>query len=1152
MRDRFERTGQDTDLEAAIRAFQQALDATPPDSPALARYLNNLGTSLGTRFERTGREADLEEAIRAYRQTVQATPPDSPTLPGYLNSLGNGLRARFSRAGREADLEEAILVFEQAVKATPPDSPHLPGYLSNLGVGLHERFGRTGREADLEEATRLYQQAVNATPLDSPHLPGYLGNVGNGFSDRFRRTGWEADLEEAIRAYEQAVKATMPDSPQLPSRLGNLGVGLHERFGRTGREADLEEAIRVFQQAVKATPPDSPHLPRYLNSLGNGLRDRFERTGREADQEQAIRVFQQAVEATPPDSPDLPGHLSSLGTGFSGRFKRTGREADQEQAIRVFQQAVEATPPDSPDLPGYLNNLGNGLRGRFKRTGREADLQEAIRVFQQAVEATPPDSPHLPMYLNNLGTGLRDRFARTGSEADLEEAVRVYQQAVQATAPDSPDLPRYLNSLGTGMRDRFAHTGRETDMEEAILAFQQAVKATPPGSLDLPGYLSNLGIGLHERFERAGREADLKEAIGAYQQAVEGTAPDSPDLPGRLNNLGIGLHERFKRTGREADLKEAIPLYRRACELGMLSAPQVALGAARNWGRWAVQRKQWLETGEAYGYGLATGRQLLTRQVQRAHKESWLRDLQEMSGPAAYALAKLGKYEEAAAVMERGRARLLAEALQRHRRDLEQLPARGHAELYRHYREIVERQEQLTKSAAARLDQPGYMSSQARLDAIAAANVALDQVVADIQKIPGYGDFLAEPAFAQIQAATYDTPVVYLLATSVGGLALLVHAGDVQPVWLDALTNAGVREWLMGPADDPGLGGAGYRNRLQAQPAWLAAIDDVTDRLWTHIMGPLEAVLHQWLLSEPSAAPTVTLIPGGLLALLPLHAAWTEDASTPTGRRYFLDEFTVNYAPSALALRHARDGVDLLPADCLLAVEEPLAAGASRLPNVHTEVAAIAGLFQMPVILARAEATRQAVRDALPQAHVAHFSCHGTNNWQSSLDSGLLMADDETGKAVLLTVRDLLELEQAGGRLVTLSACETGIVGTDLPDEVVALPSALLQAGFCGVAASLWSVDDISTAMLMEHFYRCWREDNLSPAQALRAAQRWLRDTTNSQKAEYFKRYSPALSGMRMPETAAVEFFNKAMSRGLDRRNFAHPFWWAAFYLTGV
>ena len=56
-------------------------------------------------------------------------------------------------------------------------------------------------------------------------------------------------------------------------------------------------------------------------------------------------------------------------------------------------------------------------------------------------------------------------------------------------------------------------------------------------------------------------------------------------------------------------------------------------------------------------------------------------------------------------------------------------------------------------------------------------------------------------------------------------------------------------------------------------------------------------------------------------------------------------------------------------------------------------------------------------------------------------------------------------------------------MGTKLPDEVVALPTAMLQAGFAGVCGSLWSVADISTAMLMVRFYRLWRVDGLTPAQ---------------------------------------------------------------------
>lgn len=56
-------------------------------------------------------------------------------------------------------------------------------------------------------------------------------------------------------------------------------------------------------------------------------------------------------------------------------------------------------------------------------------------------------------------------------------------------------------------------------------------------------------------------------------------------------------------------------------------------------------------------------------------------------------------------------------------------------------------------------------------------------------------------------------------------------------------------------------------------------------------------------------------------------------------------------------------------------------------------------------------------------------------------------------------------------RLALLSACETGLPGTQLPDEVVSLPTRLLQAGVAGVAASLWSVADLSTTLLLVRFY---------------------------------------------------------------------------------
>ena len=102
--------------------YGQAVAATPPGSPALPGFLNNLRTCRSDRYARTGRFEDLQEAIRVYEQAVAATPPGSPDLPGYLNNLGTGLSDRYARPGRFEDLQEAIRVYEPAVAAPPPGS----------------------------------------------------------------------------------------------------------------------------------------------------------------------------------------------------------------------------------------------------------------------------------------------------------------------------------------------------------------------------------------------------------------------------------------------------------------------------------------------------------------------------------------------------------------------------------------------------------------------------------------------------------------------------------------------------------------------------------------------------------------------------------------------------------------------------------------------------------------------------------------------------------------------------------------------------------------------------------------------------------------------------------------------------------------------
>jgi CHAT domain-containing protein len=79
-------------------------------------------------------------------------------------------------------------------------------------------------------------------------------------------------------------------------------------------------------------------------------------------------------------------------------------------------------------------------------------------------------------------------------------------------------------------------------------------------------------------------------------------------------------------------------------------------------------------------------------------------------------------------------------------------------------------------------------------------------------------------------------------------------------------------------------------------------------------------------------------------------------------------------------------------------------------------------------------------------------------------------------------------------RLAVLSACETALPGTDQLDEVISLPTGLLRAGAAVVIATQWPVGDIDATRLMVDFARRWAGGSTPPAEALRQAQRWLRD----------------------------------------------------------
>jgi CHAT domain-containing protein len=115
---------------------------------------------------------------------------------------------------------------------------------------------------------------------------------------------------------------------------------------------------------------------------------------------------------------------------------------------------------------------------------------------------------------------------------------------------------------------------------------------------------------------------------------------------------------------------------------------------------------------------------------------------------------------------------------------------------------------------------------------------------------------------------------------------------------------------------------------------------------------------------------------------------------------------------------------------------------------------------------------------------------------------------------------------------------------------MIGFPAAFLEHGASTVLATLWPVEDLAAALLVGRFYREWRAPAApTAAQALRAAQNWLRDATSDSLSDSLT----DLVGAPEPVGGLVsDARNRFYAMDPDERPFAHPQHWAAFMISGL
>jgi CHAT domain-containing protein len=194
--------------------------------------------------------------------------------------------------------------------------------------------------------------------------------------------------------------------------------------------------------------------------------------------------------------------------------------------------------------------------------------------------------------------------------------------------------------------------------------------------------------------------------------------------------------------------------------------------------------------------------------------------------------------------------------------------------------------------------------------------------------------------------------------------------------------------------------------------------------------------------------------------------------------RYLTEDYglTVAFDRFSLPVSPAAKGGGLL-AVAVAAGSQPSAEfphGIPPLPGTKAEAASTADWFRSrgvaSVVLIDGDAKCPTVLSGCRDAAFVHIACHGVFRPDRPDASGFVLMP-EPDRPVILSLRDLWQLNFPRLRHVTLSNCWLADTFV-LPGRMsVSLPEALCRAGAGSVLGCLWPVHDKDGALFMERFY---------------------------------------------------------------------------------
>jgi CHAT domain-containing protein len=758
---------------------------------------------------------------------------------------------------------------------------------------------------------------------------------------------------------------------------------------------------------------------------------------------------------------------------------------DQNKALQKFQVMLHYAQRygNVYDEANALNYIGGKRLAMGEVVQGIQMMERAIELFERLVQQYPQNRSLASSYL----VALNHLAAAYNSLLIPQRALELYGKSLSVSRKLGDKVGEMGALYGIGisfvLQDNF---------DKARAYLEQSLKLAKE-----EGHFGWIYTDLGTLVELHRKRGDLDAAM-AYAEATLNFARQVQSYSwelGALENLAFLSVQKGDFQRAKGYIDEGLKLAER-----LNLQPQRLYQALGDMNR---KQKQWQAAIDAY--------QKVIEQIEKGTimlSEPTGRLLSSKGWVAAYnnlsaCLLMLGQTEEALKVAERAKARTLAEIMQMGKIDLRKRMTEGECRREEELRNQINRLSVALRSLQSqpnpdqqRLKQLQEQIAEARRayesfrreiylkhPDIAALKVELPPITAEqlTELLPDEKTALLEYVVSD------DQSFVFVIVRKNGQPFVTVQNIKVSRDELEKLVKS-------------------FRGRLAQQSL---KFPEATT-LYELLIEPVEKVL--------AGKKVLCIVPDGALWELPFAALRDK------GGKFLVERFAISYAPSLTTLsamhKYARQRVEGRKGQLLAfaypsfgasrKIELPLRGTFEELPQTEREAKAIAALFGKDAqVYLREQATEERFKVEAPKYRILHIATHGIFDASSPLYSGLLLAQGKREDGIL-EAWEIAEMDLRA-EIVVLSACETARGVVKEGEGLIGFAWAIFVAGCPSSLLTQWQVADKSTAELMTAFYRNWRSQSISKAEALQRAQLTL----------------------------------------LRSKQWSHPFFWAPFVLIG-